>query len=328
VSPPLPSALILAAGLGTRLRPLTYVRAKAAAPVAGTPLIGRVLAWLASQGFTDVVVNLHHLPASITRVAGDGEAWRLRVRYSWEPVVLGSAGGPRHALPLLASDPFLIVNADTLTDVDVGGLLAAHAASGAAVTMAVVPNHAPDRYGGVLVAADGAVEGFTRRGDSRPSFHFIGVQAAAARVFQPLADGVPADSVGGVYRDLLARVPGAVRAFISRAGFHDIGSPRDYLATSIDLARAEGLAGLPCGARARVAPTATLVNTALWDDTVVGERCTLTECVVADGAAVPDGTVLTRCAIVPAAAYPAAGDLAAPGVEPVRRLDDCVVTGF
>ena len=116
-------ALVLTAGLATRLRPLSLVRAKAALPVAGDPLIRHILRWLAASGVTDAVLNLHHLAHTITGIIGDG-ADGVRVRYSWEVPVLGSAGGPRRALPLLGTSPFLIVNGDTLTNVDVTKLVA------------------------------------------------------------------------------------------------------------------------------------------------------------------------------------------------------------
>ena len=96
-----PRALVLTAGLGTRLEPLTYLRAKAAVPVNGDALARRVIRWLVGEGVRDLVLNLHHLPASITAFVGDGSDLGARVRYSWENPVLGSAGGPRHALPLL-----------------------------------------------------------------------------------------------------------------------------------------------------------------------------------------------------------------------------------
>ncbi len=141
-------ALVLTAGLGTRLRPLTYVRAKPAIPVAGEPMIRRIIAWLATHGVRDLVLNLHHLPETLTAVVGDGTDLGARVRYSWEqPVVLGSAGGPHLALPLLAADTFFIINGDTITDVDLQSVFRSHAASGALVTLALVRNTEPHRYG-------------------------------------------------------------------------------------------------------------------------------------------------------------------------------------
>lgn len=296
-------ALVLAAGLGTRLRPLTYVRAKAAVPVNGDALARRVIRWLATHGIDDLVLNLHHHPATIAAAIGDGSDLGVRVRYSWEQPVLGSAGGPRHALPLLTDagdhDPFLLVNGDTLTDVDLDALAAHHARAQAQVTMALIPNPRPDQYGGVLVSPDGWVTGFTRPGSAGPSYHFIGVQIAAPRVFAPLPDGVPEESVGRVYPRLIAANPRSIAAFVSDAAFQDIGTPRDYLKTSLALARTEG-DRLRAGARTRVASSARIVDSALWDDVVIGERAHLTECVVGDGARIPDGGRFERCAIVPA----------------------------
>src|SRR5262245_58094642 len=147
-------ALVLTAGLATRLRPLSFVRAKAALPVAGTPLIHRILRSLKSAGVQDVVLNLHHLPHTLTTLLGDGSEVGLRVRYSWEVPVLGSAGGPKRAIPLLANPEsqlpnpgtFLILNGDTLTDIDPRSVVDDHLRSGALVTMAVVPNNEPDKY--------------------------------------------------------------------------------------------------------------------------------------------------------------------------------------
>ena len=300
-------AIVLTAGLGTRLRPLSYVRAKAAVPVNGEALARRVIRSLVRWGITDVVLNLHHHPASITALVGDGADLGARVRYSWEQPVLGSAGGPRRALPLLLDgrdarkDPrgtFLLVNGDTLTDVDVPALLEFHERSGTPVTMALIPNPRPDKYGGVIVSGD-RVRRFTPRGVARDSYHFIGVQAADARVFEPLEDGVPAESVGSVYPRLLAREPDGIGAFVSHASFHDIGTPKDYLDTSLALARAEG-DRLASGAGCRIAGSARLDRTVVWDDVAVGEGAQLTRCIVADRVTIPPGASYSSCVILPA----------------------------
>ena len=116
-------ALVLCAGLGTRLDPLTRLVAKPAVPLAGRSLIERVLAGLVEQGVADVVLNLSHRPETITGLIGDGAHLGLRVRYSWEQPVLGSAGGPRRALPLVESETFLIVNGDTLSNVPLSPMI-------------------------------------------------------------------------------------------------------------------------------------------------------------------------------------------------------------
>ena len=291
-------ALVLTAGLGTRLRPLTLVRAKAAVPVNGEPLARRVARWLAASGHRDQVFNLHHHPATIASCLGDGSDLGIRLRYYWEQPVLGSAGGPRHALPLLTdggAERFLIVNGDTLTNVDLGAMDEAHVRSGALVTMALSANPAPDKYGGVLVG-DGYVRGFTRAGSGEPSFHFVGVQVAAARAFNDLEDGVPSESVNWLYPRFLAANPRSIAAFVSDATFRDIGTPADCLRTSLELAAIEGDRSI--GRGAHIHPTAMIERSSLWDDVTVGRGARLVDCIVADGVHVPDGSVYERSAIV------------------------------
>jgi mannose-1-phosphate guanylyltransferase len=196
-------ALLLTAGFGKRLRPLSEVRAKPAMPVAGEALVRRILRWLAAAGVRRTVLNLHHLPDTITAMVGDGADLGLSVRYSWEHPVLGSAGGPRRALPLLDTDRFLIVNGDTLTDLDLDGLIVEHERSGALVTMTVIPNPDPDRYGGVMVDDAGAVTGFVRRRTPGPSWHFVGIQAACATAFAGLSPDEPSESVSWLYPALM-----------------------------------------------------------------------------------------------------------------------------
>ena len=282
-------ALVMTAGLATRLRPLSLVRAKSALPVAGEPLVRRILFWLAGAGITDAVLNLHHLPQSITTLIGDGSDIGLRVRYSWERIVLGSAGGPRRAMPLLGAPTFLIVNGDTLTDFDVNAAIDRHRSTGALVTMALVPNTEPEKYGGVLVDDDDVVTGFCRRGSPQRSYHFFGVQVVEASAFAPLRDDVPSESVGGLYPSLIAEHRGSVRALRCTAEYLDIGTPQDYLATSLLLADREGR-GLAAGRGARMASNARVERSVLWDDVVVGDGAMLRECIVCDGVRVPADT--------------------------------------
>jgi mannose-1-phosphate guanylyltransferase len=295
-----PPALLLTAGLGTRLRPLTYVRAKPAVPVNGEALVRRILNWLTGHGVREVVLNLHHRPESVAAVVGDGSDLGVRVRYSWEQPVLGSAGGPRHALPLLTDagrEHFLIVNGDTLSTVDISAMLRAHGSSGAQVTMALIPNPRPDKYGGVRLSDGGYVTGFTRAGTREESFHFVGVQVAEARAFAALDDGIPAESVNMLYPRLLAADTRNVAGFVSDASFCDIGTPRDYLETCSALAELEG-DRLIDGRRVSVSPSAEVIRTALWDDVSIGPDVRLADCIVCDGVRVPAGARFARSAIV------------------------------
>jgi NDP-sugar pyrophosphorylase family protein len=261
--------MVLSAGLGTRLQPLTSVRAKPAVPVAGEPIARRIIRWLVGEGVTDLVFNLHHLPHTLTAAVGDGSDMGARVRYSWEqPIVLGSAGGPRLALPIVGADPFFLINGDTLTDMSLAGLAAEHARTGALVTFALVPNVEHMRYGGVLVAGD-AVTGFVARGPAAAgSFHVIGVQMVSAEAFASVPDGSPATSIGGAYNALIESRAGSVRSVICDARFWDVGTVTDYWKTS-------------------VAFSAERPQTIVWDDVEIGDGSLLDECIVTDGVRVP-----------------------------------------
>jgi NDP-sugar pyrophosphorylase family protein len=312
-------ALVLTAGLATRLRPLSLLRAKAALPVAGSSLAARVIRWLAGFGVRDVVLNLHHRPETITRLIGDGSDLGVRVRYSWEDPLLGTAGGPRHALPLLDSSRFLIVNGDTLSDVDLGAMVAAHDDSGATVTMALIPNPRPEQYGGVLLDGD-RVSGFTPREARARNFHFIGVQVVEREAFASLPDNEPSESVTMLYPALMKARPGAVRAFVSRSSFEDIGTPRDYFETCLAIARRAGSGLAQRGYRTAISPSADVSRSILWDDVVVEDGVKLADCIVTDGVRIPAGTQLSGSLVLPASAERL-------GVTGERR-DDLLIAGF
>ena len=301
-------ALVLTAGLATRLQPLSSVRAKAALPVGGEALVSRILRWLHAAGVRRVVLNLHHQAASITRIVGDGSALGLSVRYSWEPEVLGSAGGPARAIPLLASDRFLIVNGDTLTDIDLRALAAQHVDTNALVTMAVVD--ADPRYNAIVANEAGMVTGFSKRepgthrtpgtlGTSGTSgtFHFIGVQAVNASVFAGVNPDSKSETVHGIYPALVAARTGNIRIFHTTKEFHDIGSPRDYLQTALTFAQREHKPA-DRGRDCVVADDAQIADTVLWDRVHVGAGANLNHCVVADDVSVPAGAAYSDCSLV------------------------------
>ena len=277
-------ALVLTAGLGMRLRPLTRDRAKPALPVAGPTLVERILTSLARAGIRDALLNLHYQPASITAIVGDGSALGLSARYSWEMPLLGSGGGPRRAFSLVPSDRLWLINGDTLTDVDLTAMAEAHAGSSALVTMALIPNASPERYGGVVVSDEGEVRAFVPRGTPGQSWHFVGVQIAERAAFQTLTDGVAADSVGPLYRALIAERPGAVRGFCTNAQFLDIGTPRDYLAACLALSGGRTTVGRDTV----IDPTARVDASVVWDRARIGRGARLSRVVVGDDVTVPD----------------------------------------
>jgi mannose-1-phosphate guanylyltransferase len=290
VGPPLTHAVVLTAGLGTRLQPLTFVRAKPAVPVAGEPLVRRIIGWLVGYGVRDLVLNLHHLPHTVSASVGDGSDLGARVQYSWEqPQVLGTAGGPRLAQTVLGVRTFLVVNGDTLTDLRLPDLWSAHAGSDALVTLALVANTEPQRYGGVVLNGDGSVGGFVPRGAAATgSYHFIGVQAVEAEAFEALRPGAAGNSIGGVFDRLLAERSGLIRGYVSDAHFWDIGTVRDYWKTSLALS---GGRFEPVGQNVRIHPSAAVERSIVWDNVEVGEGATIDRCILTDGVSVAPGSV-------------------------------------
>ncbi len=276
-------------------------------PVGTMPLVGHILRRLAAAGIAEAILNLHHLPASITRAVGDGSSFGLRVRYSWEhPRVLGSAGGPRHALPLVDGDTLLVVNGDTLCDLPVRALWDRHQSSGALVTLGLMPHPAPGRYGGVTLdtwqgAADavlpieGVVTGFVPRTSPVPSVHFPGIQFVERDALAPLPDNEPAESVLAVYPHLMAAQPGAVRGVVFDARFDDVGTIEDYRRTC--LAQAADASGNVIGAGARVAADATLQACIVWPGAEVPAGCVLERVVVTGHAALQAGASLRDAVI-------------------------------
>lgn len=294
-------ALVLAAGLGTRLAPLTGRQAKPSLPVAGRPLIARLLDRLQEAGLRRVVINLHAHAASITAIVGDGRPWNLDVRYSWEPAILGSGGGPARALPLLAHDRFFVLNGDTLTDVDLRALASTHLTSGAQATLAVTDADLT-RYNALTASDDGALDGRIVRGDTvpdgRPLWHFLGVQAVNASLFS----GVPTQRRSEVLSDLyLPRArqhPGSIRLWPTQTSFHDIGTPAEYLETSLAVGGPAGVRVVQ-GARCHIDVTASLSDCVLWDDVRIGAGAALSRCIVTSGVEVAPGMRYDRRVLTP-----------------------------
>jgi mannose-1-phosphate guanylyltransferase len=150
-------AMVLAAGLGTRLRPLTYEITKPMVPVLDRPVMAHIVDLLDRHGFERVIANLHYFPDSIREYFGE------RLTYRYEPELLGTAGGVRACAEFFGDDSFLVISGDALTDIDLGALAARHRQSGGVATLAV--KQVPDtrEYGVVLHDRAGRITGFQEK---------------------------------------------------------------------------------------------------------------------------------------------------------------------
>jgi len=220
-------AMVLAAGRGTRLAPLTDTTPKPLVPVAGRPLLEYILEFLRAGGIADVVVNLHHLGERITDHLGDGARFGLRVRYSWEQNILDTGGGIKHAAPLLAGEPFVVMNGDSLLELRLEDVIARHEATRALATM-VVRADPSGRYPAVELDADDRVRRVAGRpadvgGRLRP-FMFPGLHVFAPSIFDWMGDEDVFSITGSTYPKLLA-ADAPVYGFVTDARWITIDTP-------------------------------------------------------------------------------------------------------
>ncbi|HSD29796.1 MAG TPA: NDP-sugar synthase [Vicinamibacteria bacterium] len=318
-------AMVLAAGLGLRMRPLTLLRAKPALPVLNRPLLHWTMERLARAGVTHVLVNLHHLPRTVEEVLGTGKRWGLVLRYSDEPVLLGTGGGPRAARGLFGTEPLLIVNGDVLFDFDLRRLLEAHRASGAVATLALRRNPVPYAYSPVVTDRSGRILSIAGRPKRAPGpvAMFASAHVLDPALLERLPEGA-SDSVRDLYIPLLAE--GAhLHGVRTEGAWYDFGRPALYRDAQLrllpgrgrDRVLVDGRARLAAtarlrrsvvGGKARVARGARVERSVLWDGAVVEAGARAKGSIVATGGVVRAGEAAEEVIVLPAAALDAGGE--------------------
>src|SRR3954454_18098405 len=221
-------AMILAAGYGTRLRPVTYTMPKPVVPLDGRPLMGWAVEALLAAGISDFVVNLHHLPEPIERYLRDRYARRARFQFSFEPEILGTGGGVRKVRTLLENDSeFFLVNGDTVQFPPYDALRAARRNALAALTLRHPP--AGDRFTPVYFD-DGAITGFGK-GTGEPLM-FSGTHLISNRIFNYLPDKDFSGIVDEVYQPLIDSGSERIAGVVDDGLWFDIGTPQRYMTAS------------------------------------------------------------------------------------------------
>lgn len=213
-------AMILAAGRGERMRPLTDSAPKPLLPVGGKPLIVWHIERLAAAGFTELVINHAHLGHMLEESLGDGRLWRLRIQYSAEGEALETAGGIAKALPLLGDAPFLVVNGDIWCDLDFGSFAArglSRITRGAVAHLALVDNPAHHPQGDFVLGEDGKLH---PEGDTRLTFSGVGIYRP--ELFAGVAPGAKA-KLAPLLVDAMRQ--GRVSGERLDGAWHDIGTP-------------------------------------------------------------------------------------------------------
>ncbi|MBM4273745.1 MAG: NDP-sugar synthase [Deltaproteobacteria bacterium] len=302
-------AAILAAGLGTRLRPLTYRVPKALLPVLNRPLLGLLLEQLQAAGFTRVAVNTHHLADQVQRFLAEQRPPGLEIEVSHEPEILGTGGGLRGLGEILGGGSFLVVNADIVTDLDLGNIYHRHLEQ--AITTLVVHDHPP--YNKVWVERNRVVSiGEPPPGGAGRALAYTGVQVVSPEIFRYIPATGPYDLVAA-WREALAAGE-RLEALVALGHYwQDLGTPANYLAAHWWLltrppshlasffpgvsdpligpgamvgGRVHFGSGVCLGAGVSVGAGAFLKNTVIMDNAVIAPRITLEDCIVGPGAEV------------------------------------------
>ena len=222
-------ALILAAGLGTRLGSLTRNIPKPMLPVGGRPLLEHIVELLRSHGITEITLNLHHKPDAILNHFGSGEAWGVRLRYSYEAELLGSAGAALRHLAWFYPDPFLVYYGDVYSDANLSDLVQRHLLSGAAATIAV--HQAPDPTRCCIVEFDknGRVLSFVEKPSADRVFSnwaISGIYVLNPEVLH-FVTGIPCDFEYDVFPRLLDAGQ-MIQVYPLTGTLIDIGTPENY----------------------------------------------------------------------------------------------------
>jgi NDP-sugar pyrophosphorylase family protein len=295
--------MILAAGYGTRLWPLTIDRAKPALPFMGRPLVGYVAEYLARHGCGEVAVNLHHRPESVRAALGDGSRFGVRLTYVEEPTILGTGGALDNARDFLACDePFVVINGKLATDIDLDAALHTHRETGALATLVLRPNAARERYSTVEVRG-GLVLGFGAHpqtsdndGDADAPLMFTGIQILEPRIFEFIPRGVFSHTTTDVYPRAIGRGE-KIAAHVAQGKWHELSTIPRYLDTSIALMRAERRT-IEMGSGSHVEPGAEVSGAVLWEGVRVEAGARVRRAVLGAGVTVRRGEDFEDVALV------------------------------
>ncbi len=231
-----PRAYLMAAGLGTRLHPLTGLLAKPMVPILNRPVMRHTLQLLARHGLHEAAVNLHYYPEKIQTYFGDGSDLGLELRYNVEDELMGTAGGASAFRAFLSDDTFLVMSGDGLTDADLTAFLAAHREHGGIATLAVKQVDDPSHYGVVVHDDHGRVTAFQekpRKEEAESDLCNCGIYAFEPEIFDYIPQGAFVDWAKDVFPALLRDdVPFHVWRLDSY--WNDVGNIEQYRISNFD----------------------------------------------------------------------------------------------
>jgi NDP-sugar pyrophosphorylase family protein len=297
-------AMILSAGYGTRLWPLTEDRTKPAIPIMGKPLVGYVAEYLARYGCDEIVVNLHHRPESVRHALGDGSKFGVQLTYVEEPEILGTSGAIDNARSLFEADTFIVVNGKIITDIDLSAALETHRRTAAIATLVLLPNAACEKFSIVKTSA-GCLTGFggmpdaSEFSESNPPFMFTGIQILEPRILNYIPRGIFSHSTTDVYPKAVAAGE-RVSVHIADGRWFELSTMQRYLDVSLLLLgeRGDREETLSAGVGCEISETAEVTESVLWDNVKVASGARVRRAILADNVEIAAGEVLENVAVV------------------------------
>lgn len=290
--------MILSAGYGTRLWPLTEDRTKPAIPILGKPLVGYVAEYLAQNGCRDIVVNLHHRPDSVRAALGDGRQFGVNLQYVEESEILGTSGALDNARHLLGNETFIVINGKIITDIDLSAALTAHRQSRALATLILLPNFRREHFS-IVEAADGDIKGFA--GLPVPDcpdvpLMFTGIQIMEPEIFEYIPRGVFSHSTSDVYPRAIAEGR-KIGAHVAEGKWFELSTLKRYLEISLTLLAERGEKNY-LGKDCVVSKDAQVSQSILWDNVVVGPGAVLDRVVLGDNVRIDAEEIIRDAAVV------------------------------
>ena len=295
-------AMVLAAGLGTRLKPITFEIPKPMVPVLDRPVMAHIVAMLERQGFDELIANLHYYPDTIRDYFGD------RLTYRYEEELLGTAGGVRNVADFFGDDPIVIVSGDALTDTDLNALVERHRSAGGIATLTVKKVDDTREYGVVLHDRDGRITGFQEKPEPAEALSDLGncgIYCFSPEIFDYFPDRPFADWANDVFPALLENdVPFFIHEIEDY--WNDVGSLDELRQGTFDAL--EGHLRLPVGKGGEPQGAELVEEPLVW----VGESCEIADgvklmgrVVIGDGCTIGAGAALRDTIVFPGTEVPA-----------------------
>ena len=320
-------AMILAAGVGSRLDPLTRAIPKPMVPIVNRPVIEHIVHDLKKHGFTEIRINLHYLGDVIQEYLGDGSKFGVQISYSQEDKLWGDAGSVKRSQDFFGSETFMVVGGDDISDINLSEVVAFHKSKKATSTITLTAVEDPSQFGIVITEEDGRISRFMEKPKGEDVFS--NTANTGVYLFEPeVFDLIPADTFYGFGNDVFPQLLAAGKplyGFLSDAFWKDVGNLQVYRQTNfealagkvaLEFPMPEVRPGVWIGKGTIIDPSAEIgtpvaignhvtigagakigENTVIGNNSIIEADCTLRETILWEGAHINSGTQLERCVV-------------------------------